>query len=159
MAGSVVEASTTMGYGYLGCTVAVPTVPLSFSVQEPVFGPLPAARSCLQDWVVGCFESWENPPRQGEPTSMPGQPLSAGDSRSPDNEDHGHHINSSDACSIHWASLLSIFRSSTLFGTGFGLSHASSCGVAVSHNLHRSYGGLSGGMDWSKWPTHRIWRL
>jgi len=61
---------------YLGCTVALPTVPLPFTVQEPVFGPLPAARSRLQDWALRRFESLQNPPR-GELPSVPGWLLSA----------------------------------------------------------------------------------
>ena len=52
MAESIVEASTTLGYGiygYLGCTVVPTTVPPLVSVHEPVFGPLPAAQSRLQE--------------------------------------------------------------------------------------------------------------
>jgi len=74
---SIVEASANLGYGYLGCNVAVPTVPPLVSVQEPVFSLLPAAQSrYIQDWTLGRFESPWNPSRRGKWSSMPGWPLS-----------------------------------------------------------------------------------
>jgi len=62
----------------------------------------------------------------------------AGDGWSPDDNNYNHHINSGNACSVSWAGLPTIFQSSTIVGTGFGPSRASSCKVAASHNLHQS---------------------
>jgi len=63
---SVVETSTTLGYGYPRHTVALPTMPLSFNLQELVLDPLPAAQRRLQDWMPRCFESPQNPSRRGK---------------------------------------------------------------------------------------------
>jgi len=62
MAGSVVAASATLGYGYSGRTVVLPVVPPLVSVQEPVSGPLSAAQSRLHHWVPKHFKSPQNLP-------------------------------------------------------------------------------------------------
>jgi len=55
-----VETSTTVGYVYPERVVFSPTMSLLSSVQEPVFGLLPAAQSRLHDWMLGCFKSLWN---------------------------------------------------------------------------------------------------
>ena len=57
------EANATLDYRYPGRIVVPPTVPPPVSVQEPVFGVLPAAQNCLQDWMLGRFESAQNQPQ------------------------------------------------------------------------------------------------
>jgi len=77
MAGSVVEASTTLGYGYPGCTIALPPC-LCWLLCRSQF-----SACCLQHKVVyrtghwsRRFESPQNPSQRDEPLSMTGWPLS-----------------------------------------------------------------------------------
>jgi len=153
MAGSVVEASATLGYGYPGCTVAVPVSP-PFSTQEPVFGVLPAAQSRLQDWTFGRFGPVEPLTTRRVVVNAWTAAVCTGDGRNPDNDDYDHHVNSGNACSGCWAGLPYVLWSSTVVGTGFRQPHASSCRVMALFSSQQSCGGLSGGVDQSKWLAH-----
>jgi len=154
----VMEVSALWAMGIQGSLLFLPPC-LRWSVFRSQ-----SSASCLQHRVVyrtGCREI-SNPHRilttRRAAINVWTAAVCTSDGQRPDDDDYDHHVDHSDACSICWAGLPSIFRSSTVVGTGFSPSHAHCCLVVVSCNLHQSCGHLSGGVDRSQWPVCQIWR-